>query len=245
MLPCRLLSQTALRPPRCTDEMPMNLALFDLDHTLIPFDSGMAWTRFLVARGVLPPQAEPQYLAFCHQYVAGTLNIHDMHRASVTPLARFSRAQLAAWCLEFEAQMLSQVPAEMQALVRRHQDAGHLCALVTATTRFIAEPFGRLFGIDHVLATEAATQDGSQGGALTGEIDGQPCFREHKVSKVNAWLAARHMSLAGFDKSWFYSDSASDLPLLGAVSHPVAVQPDDRLRAHALAAGWPVLLRDA
>ena len=223
----------------------MNLALFDLDHTLVPFDSGMAWTRFLVERGVLPAEAEPQYLAYCHQYVAGTLDIRAMHRASLAPLARFARAQLAAWGLEFQARMAAGIPASMLALVRRHRDAGDLCAIVTATDRFIAEPFGRLFEIDHVLATEAATHDDQPDSGLTGEIDGEPCYREHKLTHVNAWLARRQMTLAGFDRSWFYSDSASDLPLLNAVSHPVAVQPDERLRAHAQAAGWPVLARDA
>jgi HAD superfamily hydrolase (TIGR01490 family) len=223
----------------------MKLALFDLDHTLIPFDSGMAWTRFLVERGVLPAEAEPQYLAYCHQYVAGTLDIHSMHRANVLPLARFPRAQRVAWALGFEVRMAQRIPSDMQTLVRRHQDAGDLCAVVTATTRFIAEPFGRLFRIADVLATEAATADGLPDGALTGEIAGEPCYREHKLTHVNRWLAQRHTSLAAFEQSWFYSDSASDLPLLNAVSHPVAVQPDERLRAHAQAAGWPVLARDA
>jgi HAD superfamily hydrolase (TIGR01490 family) len=219
----------------------MNLALFDLDHTLIPFDSGMAWTRFLVERGVLSAEAEPQYLAYCHQYVAGTLDIHAMHRASLAPLVRCPRAQIAAWALEFEASMAPRIPPDMQALVQRHRGAGDLCAIVTATERFIAEPFGRLFHIDHVLATEAATEGGLPDAPLTGEMAGDPCYREHKLAHVNTWLARRHMTLAGFDRSWFYSDSASDLPLLSAVSHPVAVQPDERLRAHAQAAGWPVL----
>ncbi len=221
----------------------MNLALFDLDHTLIPFDSGMAWTRFLVERGVLPAQAEAQYLDFCHQYVAGTLDIHAMHRANVAPLLRHSRAQLSAWALEFEARVAPRIPTDMQALVRKHLDAGDLCAIVTATTRFIAEPFGRLFRIDDVLATEAATESGRPEAALTGEIAGDPCYREHKLTHVNAWLSLRQMRLVDFERSWFYSDSASDLPLLKAVSDPVAVQPDERLLACARAAGWPVLQR--
>ncbi len=72
----------------------MKLALFDLDHTLIPFDSGMAWIRFLVRAGVLAPDAEARYLACCHQVVAGTLDIHAMHRASMAPLAGLAPAQL-------------------------------------------------------------------------------------------------------------------------------------------------------
>ena len=213
----------------------MNLALFDLDHTLIPFDSGMAWTQFLVAQGALPADAEARYLAFCEQYVAGTLDIHAMHRASMAPLRRFTREQLAGWARGFEAQVAARIPASMRALVARHQRGGDLCAIVTATTRLVAEPFGRLFGVADVLATEAA--------AFTGEISGEPCFREHKPTHVRRWLARRGLGLQDFEKSWCYSDSASDLPLLSAVTHPVAVNPDARLRAHAVAAGWPVLER--
>lgn len=218
----------------------MNLALFDLDHTLIPFDSGMAWTRFLVGRGVLPAQAEDDYLASCHQYVAGALDIHALHRACLAPLLHTPRAQLLAWAAEFGQALAPRVPSAMQALVQRHLQAGELCALVTATNRLVAEPMARLFGLAHVVATESAWHSG----LLTGEIDGDPCYRELKVSRTEAWLAGRAdgpASLAGFGRSWFYSDSASDLPLLQAVSDPVAVRPDPRLRAHALAAGWAVI----
>ncbi|KQU77173.1 MULTISPECIES: HAD family phosphatase [unclassified Rhizobacter] len=214
----------------------MKLALFDLDHTLIPFDSGMAWTRFLAQRGVLPPEAPAAYLACCQQYVAGTLDIRAMHRATVAPLSAFARAQIDAWSGEFELAMAPQIPRDMQALVARHREAGDRCAVVTATTRFIAEPFARLFGIPQVLATEGEWRDG----VLTGEIDGEPCHREHKLSRVLAWLP-RPGGLGAFEQSWFYSDAASDLPLLQAVSHPVAVRPEPVLRAHALRAGWPVL----
>ena len=92
----------------------MNLALFDLDHTLIPFDSGMAWTQFLVAKGVLPATAADTYLSYCHQYVAGTLDIHDMHRANVTPLSRFPMSQIRQWGDEFEAQMASRLMAALK-----------------------------------------------------------------------------------------------------------------------------------
>lgn len=217
----------------------MNLALFDLDHTLIPYDSGMAWTRFLVGRGALPADAEARYLAYCHQYVAGTLDIHAMHRASVAPLAAVEPAQLDAWLLDFERTMATSLPAPMLELVARHRDAGDRCALVTATTRFIAEPYARAFGIEHVVATEPQRI----GGRLSGEIDGLPCFREHKPTRVRAWLTAgpAPQALELFDRSWFYSDSASDLPLLQAVTHPVAVRPDARLREHALRHGWKLL----
>ncbi len=215
------------------------LALFDLDHTLIPFDSGMAWTQWLVQRGHLPPEAEARYLAFCHDYVAGTLDIHAMHHANLAPLARHDLATLQGWADEFEAHVRPQVPASRRALVQRHLDAGHLCAIVTATTRLVAEPLARVFGLPHLIATEAVVI----GGRCTGAIAGDPCFREFKPTRVDAWLVQQGFGdgMAGFETSWFYSDSASDLPLLQAVTHPVAVCPDARLGAHALAVGWTIL----
>jgi len=217
----------------------MKLALFDLDRTLIPFDSGMAWTRFLVARGVLPPDFEAIYLDGCQRYVAGSIDIRQLHRLSVAPLACYALPALRQWAAEFERQMAPQLPEAMRALMRQHQDAGHLCAIVTATTDLIAEPFGRLFGIEHVLCTQAQEVDG----ALTGEIVGEPCHGAGKLQRVNHWLSERGTSLAAFESSWFYSDSASDLPLLRAVTDPVAVAPDPALRAEAGRCGWPIMER--
>ncbi|WP_119157321.1 HAD family hydrolase [Caldimonas tepidiphila] len=218
----------------------MRLALFDLDHTLIPFDSGMAWTGFLVGRGVLPPDADELYLSHCRQYVEGRLDIRALHRATVAPLGAHPRSTVAAWAAEFEAAVAPRLVPGMQELVRRHREAGDLCALVTATTRFIAEPFGRLFDIRHVLATESACLATPDGG-YSGEIDGEPCWREHKVARVHRWLAQAGLRLEDFERSWFYSDSASDLPLLEAVTDPMAVRPDARLRALALQRGWRIL----
>ncbi|MGJ7506686.1 HAD family hydrolase [Variovorax sp. GT1P44] len=221
------------------------LALFDLDLTLIPFDSGMAWTQFLIRRGILPAEAEVRYLAYCHEYIAGTLDIHAMHRANMQPLLQVPRATLAQWQQEFEAEMAPRMPASALALVKRHRDNGDLCAIVTATTELISGPIARLFGIDQLVATRPATVGGVEGAPFTGEIDGEPCYRHHKVTRVNEWLAARpkgsRRSLGEFGESWFYSDAIGDLPLLSAVSHPVAVCPDARLRAHAMHAGWPVM----
>jgi HAD superfamily hydrolase (TIGR01490 family) len=218
----------------------MRLALFDLDHTLIRFDSGLAWTRHLVQAGALDTQAEERYLGFCHQNVAGTLDIHAMHRASMAPLAAFPPEQLHAWRGEFAREMARGLSADMRALVREHLDAGDLCAIVTATSRWVAEPFARAFEVGHLLATEALEVDGRPG----PDILGLPCYREHKVTRVNHWLAGLDnvpRRLGDFERAWFYTDSIGDLPLLQAVSDPVAVRPDSRLRAHATQRGWCVL----
>lgn len=226
----------------------MRIALFDLDYTLIPFDSGMAWTRFLIARGALPRDAEARYLAYCQQYVDGTLDIHDMHRAMVQPVAAHGMTTLRQWGQAFQAEVAPRVPASTRALVQAHRDAGDLCAIVTATTRFVAEPLARVFGLEHLVCTEPAIAPGTateaMGGHPSGEIDGEPCYREGKIHHVQRWLAGQGLALESAAHSVFYSDSSSDLPLLEAVREPVAVWPDPKLRAHAARQGWRVLEPD-
>ena len=131
------------------------LALFDLDHTLIPFDSGMAWLRFLIAREHLPAHTEADYLAACQRYVDGLADIHALHHALVSPLQAVERGALQGWLAAFEAAVPTSLPAPSLALVRAHLDAGDRCVLVTATTRFIAERYAAAFGIPEVLASEA------------------------------------------------------------------------------------------
>jgi HAD superfamily hydrolase (TIGR01490 family) len=215
------------------------IALFDLDHTLIPFDSGNVFTRFLIERGVLDAAFERGYLDYCRQYAAGTLDMAAMHRFTVGSMAMHSHDTIADWVAAFESSMAASVPQASIALVARHRKAGHRCAIVTATTRFIAEPFGRLLGLPVVLATEPALGDD---GHYTGETLGPPCFRADKLVHVNEWLAREGSTLAQAQRSWFYSDSINDLALLEAVTDPVAVRPDAALAAHALRRGWPVLV---
>lgn len=219
----------------------MQLALFDLDHTLIPFDSGSVFTRHLIAEGVLPPSFADDYLEWCRRYAAGTVDMAGMHRYTVGALAEHPPQRLQALIDAFAAGLPARVPAASRALLQRHRDAGHHCLLVTATSRLVSAPFARAIGFDPVeelLATEPVRD---ARGHVTGEIVGEPCFREHKATHVDRWLAARGRSWADVTRSWFYSDSMNDLPLLQRVSDPVAVNADPRLAAHARAQGWPQL----
>jgi HAD superfamily hydrolase (TIGR01490 family) len=215
----------------------MDIALFDLDHTLIPFDSGAAFTSHLAARGALPPEFEAQYLEYCRRYAQGTVDMVQMHRFTVGALAVHGPATLARWLREFQELVAPRIPLRSQRLVQEHRAAGHACALVTATTRFVAEAFAAPLGLHEVLATEPEV---GADGRYTGEIVGQPCFREHKRAHVQAWLARRGLAWSDLGRSWFYSDSINDLPLLEAVSDPVAIAPDPRLRGVAQARSWPV-----
>lgn len=213
------------------------LALFDLDHTLAPFDTGMAWTQHLIAHGELAPHHADDYLAACQAYVAGTLDILALHRQMVGAIAGHPRARLDALRATLAQALRPRIPQATLDTVAAHRAAGHACLIVTATTRYVAEGFAPLFGIDTLLATEAAVD---AQGRWTGEVAGAPCFRAGKLDHVGRWLQAHGLSLATAGPSWFYSDSASDLPLLEAVDHPVAVRPDARLAAVAAARGWAV-----
>jgi HAD superfamily hydrolase (TIGR01490 family) len=217
----------------------MQIALFDLDHTLIPFDSGSAFTQHMASRGALPPGFEAQYLDYCKRYAAGTVDMGAMHRFTVGALAAHEPDVLAGWLREFPAVIAPRVLPAAFTLVATHRDAGHACALVTATSRLVAEACATLFELapDDVLATESAR---GADGRYTGEIVGEPCFQHHKRSHVERWLSRRGAGWNDVARSWFYSDSINDLPLLEAVTDPVVVDPDPKLLAVATARGWPV-----
>jgi HAD superfamily hydrolase (TIGR01490 family) len=215
----------------------LNLALFDLDNTLLAGDSDFEWAQFLIEQGVLDREIyEARNQEFYEQYKKGTLDIYEFLDFQLKPLARYPRRQLDEWHRSYmQAKIMPMMRQTARALVARH--ATDLCAVVTATNSFVTAPIAREFGIEHLVATEPA-QDG---GEFTGGVAGLPCFRDGKIVRVEAWLAARGQRIDAFERSFFYSDSLNDLPLLARVSDPVAVDPDATLRAHALAHGWPVM----
>lgn len=215
----------------------MNLALFDLDNTLLSGDSDFEWAQFLIEKGVLDREVyEARNNEFYAHYRAGTLDIHEFLDFQLKPLSRHPRRVLDDWHAQFmRRKILPLVRPRARALIDRHR--ADLCAIITATNDFVTAPIAREFGVANLIATEAAHVDGE----YTGEVAGTPCFREGKVARLEDWLAGRGLSLASFVQSWFYSDSLNDLPLLARVTHPVAVDPDDTLRAHAAKQGWQIL----
>lgn len=215
----------------------MRLALFDLDNTLLAGDSDFEWAQFLIEQGVLDREVyEARNRDFYEQYKAGTLDIHEFLDFQLKPLARHDRTVLDAWHREFMARKIVPImSAAARELVKRH--AADLRAIVTATNSFVTAPIAQAFGVEHLIATDPEERNGQ----FTGGVRGLPCFREGKIARVQAWLASRGESLAGFERSCFYSDSINDLPLLERVTDPVVVDPDDRLLAQAERRGWPVL----
>ena len=217
----------------------MELALFDLDNTLLSGDSDYEWAQFLIERGVLDrAEYEAKNDHFFRQYRAGGLDIREFLEFQLAPLARHPREKLDEWHREFmRTKIEPMIRAKGVELVRRHLGHRDLCAIVTSTNAFITAPIAREFGVEHLIATELEVKDGR----FTGKPSGTPCFREGKVTRLEEWLADQDRILASFTAIWFYSDSQNDLPLLDQVTHPVAVDPDEVLRGEAVKRGWQII----
>ncbi|MDP2786817.1 MAG: HAD family hydrolase [Pseudomonadota bacterium] len=215
----------------------MRLALFDLDNTLLAGDSDFEWAQFLIEQGVVDREVyEARNQTFYDQYKAGTLDIFEFLDFQLKPLSRHPRAQLDVWHADFMARkIVPMIAAGTPALLEKHR--ADTCVIVTATNSFVTAPIAAHLGVPHLIATEPEHFDGE----FTGRPHGLPSFKEGKVRRLHEWLAARGQGLDDFSESWFYSDSLNDLPLLEIVTHPVAVDPDATLRAHAERLGWPVI----
>jgi HAD superfamily hydrolase (TIGR01490 family) len=216
-----------------------SVALFDLDHTLLPIDSDYAWGVFTQEIGWTDPVTFQQRNdEFYEHYKAGTLDIHDYVRFATEAVRLRGPAQAEAAHARFmQTVILPAIREEALALVREHRAAGDQLVIVTATNEFVTRPIAHAFGVDELIAVEL---ERGADGWITGEIRGTPSAREGKVAGVAQWLAARSL---GWDdvQTTFYSDSLNDLPLLEAANHPVATNPDDRLRAVAAQRGWRIL----
>lgn len=217
-----------------------NLALFDLDHTLLPIDSDHEWGEFLVRTGAVDAVAfKRRNDEFFEQYQAGTIDPVEYLEFALGTLARFPRRELDAMHARFMADVIEPaILPRARALLRQHQDAGDLVAIVTATNRYVTAPIARALGVQHLIA---AIPEEDEHGNLTGKLVGVPTQGAGKVTHTHAWLAQMGTSLDGFGRSHFYSDSHNDLPLLSAVTHPVATNPNAVLTTHATRLGWPLL----
>ena len=218
----------------------MNLALFDLDNTLLPLDSDYEWGQFLTRIGAVDAEAfAARNAAFFAQYQAGTLDPVEYLEFAFGTLSRFPRQQLDIWHAQFMSEVIQPaiLPAA-RALVSKHQDAGDIVAIITATNRFVTAPIAQAFGVANLIAAEPEL---AAGGEITGKLLGTPPYGSGKIVNTELWLGSLGKTLQDFARSTFYSDSQNDIPLLSVVTHPVATNPNASLSAHAKAHGWPIL----
>ena len=216
------------------------LALFDLDHTLLPIDSDYEWGQFLVRIGAVDAsQYARRNDEFFAQYQAGTLDPVEYLEFALGTLAGFPRHELEAMHAQYMREVIApSVRPAARALVQRHLDAGDLVAIITATNHYITAPIAKLFGVEHHIA---AMPEVDADGKLTGKLAGTPTSGAGKVVHMHAWLDSLGRPFDSFESSHFYSDSHNDIPLLSRVSHPVATNPSAALASHAHAQGWPLL----
>ncbi|MEO5572988.1 MAG: HAD family hydrolase [Gammaproteobacteria bacterium] len=212
----------------------MGLAIFDLDNTLLGGDSDYLWGQFLCERGIVDAQIyERENERFYQDYLHGTLDIYAFLEFQLRPLSQHDLVTLHGWHTQFMAEKIRPIILpKARALLDKHRVQGDTLLIITATNRFITAPIAAELGVEQLLATDLELSNGR----YSGRVSGTPCFREGKVTRLQEWLRQQNLSLKG---SWFYSDSHNDLPLLELVEHPVAVDADAILAAHAEQQGWP------
>jgi len=217
----------------------LNLAIFDLDNTLLNGDSDYNWSLFLIKKGILDQSIyEQQNEEFFKDYQTGSLDIDAYAEFQFKPLRENERFFLNDLRDEYVATIIRPMITEKaKDLVNEHRSQGDQLLIITATNSFITKPIAALFGIEELIGTDLEEINNQ----FTGKIKGVASFQEGKVTRLNEWLDDKHLTFAQFDKTFFYSDSKNDLPLLKIVSHPVAVNPDVTLNAEAKKNNWPIM----
>jgi HAD superfamily hydrolase (TIGR01490 family) len=221
-----------------------NLALFDLDNTLLAGDSDYNWSLFLISEGLLDAKTHHERNEqFYADYKVGQLNIVEFLKFQLKPLSEHPKAFLDELHKKYMQKIIRpMMTVKAQNLVDKHKAAGDLCVVITATNSFVTKPIATAYGIEHLIGSDPEMVNGQ----YTGGVTGVPTYKEGKVTRLNQWLEARGKKLSDFEKSYFYSDSLNDLSLLEIVTNPVAVDADETLKKIAQEKSWPQMsLRNA
>jgi len=217
----------------------MNLAIFDLDNTLLDGDSDYNWGLYLVKKGYLDESKyKEQNQKFFEEYQAGKLDIFAFAEFQFRFLKNNTRKFLNDVRSDYINEIIKPMILKKAVdLVNQHKEAGDRLLIITATNSFITKPIGELFGIDELIGTDPEENEGE----FTGKVKGTPSFKEGKVTRLFDWLGEKNLKLADFEKTFFYSDSHNDLALLEVVTNPVVVNGDKILLEKAQEKNWPTL----
>ncbi|MFA4985990.1 MAG: HAD family hydrolase [Candidatus Brocadiia bacterium] len=218
----------------------MTLAIFDLDETIIRGDTDALWGEYLIERGLLDRKEwQANFDRFMSDYLKGTLVIGEAIRYYASVIGKHPIPAMKRHAHEFARKIiLPRTKPKVLAEISDHRRGGREIVIITATNSFLSRPVAAELGIKNLLCTDME----EIGGKPTGSIAGTPCFRNGKVARLRAWVAANGKTLDG---SWFYSDSHNDLPLMELVARPVAVDPDAELRSVAQSRGWKIMDTEA
>ena len=230
---------SALHEVKSVGARRIGIAIFDLDHTLIPIDSDYEWGEFTIALGWCEAtEFKRRNTEFFEQYRAGTLDIHAYVRFATQAIREQGAIKSIAAHARFMREIVQKtITNQARELVEQHRAAGDELMIVTATNEFVTRPIAEAFGVQELIAVEL---ERDAQGNLTGEIRGTPSAREGKVTRMEQWLAARKLGWNDVETT-FYTDSLNDLALLERATWPVATNPDERLRAIAIERGWRIL----
>jgi HAD superfamily hydrolase (TIGR01490 family) len=217
----------------------MNLAIFDLDNTLLDGDSDYNWGLYLVKKGYLDEgEYKEQNQKFFEEYQVGKLDIFAFAEFQFRFLKNNTRKFLNDVRSDYINEIIKPMILKKAVdLVNQHKEAGDRLLIITATNSFITKPIGELFGIDELIGTDPEENEGE----FTGKVKGTPSFKEGKVTRLFDWLGEKNLKLADFEKTFFYSDSHNDLALLEVVTNPVVVNGDKILLEKAQEKNWPTL----
>ena len=217
----------------------MNIALFDLDNTLLRGDSDYNWAKFLIKKNILDQEAyEKKNEIFYQDYQNGTLDVNKYCEFQFRIFKENKYIKLDLLRKEYvETIIRPLITKKSVELVNFHKSRGDLCIIITATNSFITQPIAELFNIQHLIGTDPEIIDGE----FTGKVKGIPSFQEGKVLRLNHWLKDNNYDFNTFKESYFYSDSRNDLPLLKIVNHPICVQPDEVLENEAKKNNWQII----
>jgi len=231
------VSTTAIRRGHGTRGSPPRIgAFFDVDKTIIAENSASLYMAYRYRRGEISGSEVVRGLGAFLRYKLGVLDIDAWGQRAMREFKDRSEEDMTAEGCEFFEELVRPAiyPAAVEA-IREHQERGHLVAIVSGGVRYVLEPLARHLGIDHILCTRLEVRDGQ----LTGQTIDPLCFREGKIYWLEQFIESNGVSLA---KSWFYSDSVTDVPLLELVGHPVIVNPDPVLYRTAVRRRWPIRL---
>ncbi|WP_306576044.1 HAD family hydrolase [Oligella urethralis] len=216
------------------------LALFDLDHTLLPIDTDYEWIEWLSRNQLAgdPAEVARRNQEIMDKYDAGQLTIEESAAFVLSFLAMHNPFDLGKYHERFMAEVVRPNITEAAfELVDQHLRAGDLCCLVSATNTFVIQPVGRAFGFEHIIGTTPEYINGR----YTGQFVGTASYQEGKITRVEQWLNSLGGALEDFETIYFYSDSMNDLPLLEKATHPVATNPSPALREIAEKNNWAII----
>ncbi|WP_369789154.1 HAD family hydrolase [Rouxiella sp. WC2420] len=214
----------------------MNLALFDLDETLIHGDCSSLWSAFMVKQGWVsdPDDFLQQDAEMMRLYAVGQMDMTEYMNWTLTPLKGRSEDDVAAMVERFVEEVIAgRIYADARKCLAEHQAKGDRTIVISASGEHLVAPIAKYLGIDETLAIGVETREG----LFTGFTQGVLTFREGKVTRLMALLEQDDSLLANAS---FYSDSHNDLPLLAKVGKPCAINPDAILLQHARQAGWSI-----